>query len=363
VRVDQVLPNFVAHDAIGNHTLQLRRSLRAAGIESDIYAEVIDGRLAGEARPWTECPTARRDDRVLLYHASTDSPMADWLVALSARGQRVLCDYHNITPAAYFTRWEPDAARSMERGRAELAQLAPHVELAVADSRFNEAELTAVGYRSTATCHLLVDLEEYHRPPDARTVERLRRARDRGRSHWLFVGRIAPNKCQHDVIGAFALYRKAFDPAARLTLVGGVTSARYLRALHQLAGDLELGSSLEVVSGIGFTELLAYYASADVFVCLSEHEGFCVPVLEAMELGLPVVAYAAAALPETVGTAATLLADKDPLEVACAVHGLLADDGRRLGQVKAGRERAAAFSLPRTSEHFVRTLSGAMAVG
>jgi L-malate glycosyltransferase len=362
VRIDQLLPNFVAHDAIGNHTLQLRRALREAGIESDIYADVIDARLAAEARPYRDCPRPDAGGHALLYHASTHSPMAGWLGERARGGQTVLVDYHNITPASYFARWEPEASRSMGLGRREVAALAPAVELAVADSQFNEAELVELGYRRTGTCHLLVDLEEYHRDPDPRTLERLRRRRQGGGARWLFVGRVAPNKCQHDIIGAFALYVRAFDPGARLTLVGGVTSQRYLRALEQLTAELGVAEQVEILSGITLGELLAHYATADVLVCLSEHEGFCVPLLEAMELGVPVVAYGAAAVPETVGDAATLLAAKDPLDVACAVQALLADDGRRAAQVAAGRARATQFALAQTSAHFVVTLTRAMTV-
>ena len=133
------------------------------------------------------------------------------------------------------------------------------------------------------------------------------------------MGRVAPNKCQHDVVGAFAVYRRVFDPQAHLTLVGGGTSPNYLAAVHRLIGELDLGDSVEILSGVGDAELLAHWAVADVFVCMSEHEGFCVPILEAMELGVPVVAYGAAAVPETLGGAGIVLDDKDPLEVAKAV--------------------------------------------
>ena len=125
----------------------------------------------------------------------------------------------------------------------------------------------------------------FERGQDTRAnFNRLRRRRDSGGPQWLFVGRVAPNKCQHDVVAAFALYRRLFEPSARLTLVGGATSVRYLRALQQLVADLGLGESVEVLDNVEFRDLLAYFATADVFVCLSEHEGFCVPVLEAMVL-------------------------------------------------------------------------------
>ncbi|MHB1533289.1 MAG: glycosyltransferase [Acidimicrobiales bacterium] len=357
MRIDQFVPGFAKHDAIGNHVMQIRRSLRAAGFASDIYGEVIDSRLTAEARDYHDAP--RSDPaRVLLYHASTHSDMAAWLEDRAHEGQPLLCDYHNITPAAYFMRWEPDAARSMEQARVELRSLAPHTRLAMADSSFNAAELAEIGYTQTTVCPLLVDLDEYHQAPSGRTLERLRQARRIGGPHWLFVGRVAPNKCQHDVVAAFAVYRRIYEPGARLTLVGGATSIRYRRALEQLVADLELGGSVEILENLAFPDLLAYFAAADVFVCLSEHEGFCVPVLEAMELGVPVVAYAVAALPETLGAAGCLLDDKDPLVVAAAVHDILSSEDLRADLVGAGRARAGELSLESTSKHLVATLIG-----
>jgi glycosyltransferase involved in cell wall biosynthesis len=353
LRVDQYIPTFAPHDAIGNHTLQVRRALREAGYESDIWAEDVHPPLRREARPYLEDLVRPGAGRLLLYQSSTSSPMAAWLAGRARRGEVLLSNYHNITPSEYFARWEPSAAKSMDRAREELSALAPHVTLALADSAYNEADLVEVGYKSTAVCPLLVDLDEYQRPPDQATLSRLRRRRARSGANWLFVGRLAPNKCQHDVIGAFAVYRRVFDPGARLTLVGGATSFQYFRALQRLADELGLGESLEFLSGVGEAELLAHWAVADVFVCLSEHEGFCIPLLEAMSLGVPVVAYAASAVPETLGGAGVLLEDKDLLAVAQAVAEVCRPGPDRERLVKAGRERASLFSLANTSKRFV----------
>jgi glycosyltransferase involved in cell wall biosynthesis len=359
VRLDQLIPSFARHDAIGNHVLQVRRVLQGAGIESDIWFEAIDPALRRHARPYTEHPGGMKDGAVL-YHASTGSDMAGWLLERSAGGLRIFSDYHNITPAEYFEFWLPEATANMVAAREQLAELAPVTEMAIADSKFNEEELIATGYRRTAVCRLLVDTDRYHDPPDGRTLARLRRRRDSGGSTWLFVGRIAPNKCQHDVVAAFAVYRRLFDPSARLTLVGGPTGARYQRAVRKLGDELGLGDSVELLEGVDHPELLAHFHCADVFVCLSEHEGFCVPVLEAMELGLPVVALAAAAVPETVGAGGVLLAGKDPLEVACTVDVLLGDDARRAELIAAGRRRAGELSLAHTSRQLLEVLTAAL---
>ena len=360
MRVDQYVTGFAPHDAIGNHALQVRRVLRQAGYRSDIWAEVIHPPLDYEARPYRD-DTAGPDGRVLLYQCSTNSALAPWLAARADQGERLLSYYHNITPARYFERWHRPTARAMDQARRELAMLAPKVELALAISVFNETELLATGYANTALCPLLVDLDEYHQPPNPKVLDRLRRRRERSGAQWLFVGRFAPNKCQHDVIGAFAAYRHLVDPAARLTLVGKASQPRYRWALERLAHQLQLGDSVELLGDLPAPDLLAHWAVADVFVCLSEHEGFCVPLLEAMELGVPVVAFSAAAVPGTLGPAGILLEDKDPLIVARAVEEACRPGRRRQDLVAAGRARAASFSLRLTSARLLEVLGAHLA--
>jgi glycosyltransferase involved in cell wall biosynthesis len=357
VRIDQYLPVFAPHDAIGAHVLLVRRVLHDAGWDSDIYAEVVDASLAGEARPWLEGPARSDPDRLVLYHASTHAPLASWLVDRARRGQRLLVDYHNITPADYFRRWLPAAAQEMVLAREELAQLAPLAELGLADSEFNRVELADLGCPSTIACPLLVDLAGYREPPDPEVLAHLRRRHERGGASWLFVGRLAPNKCQHDIVAAFAVYRRLADPAARLTLIGGATAPRYRSALERMIEELGLEGSVELHAGLPHESLLAHFLTADVMVCLSEHEGFCVPLLEAMELGLPIVAYPAAAVPETVGDAAVLVPDKDPLAVATAVADLLGDRASCQRLVDAGRRRARRWDLTASAGRWVETLA------
>jgi glycosyltransferase involved in cell wall biosynthesis len=351
LRVDQYLPDLAPHDAIGNHVVQAQKLLRGAGFESEIWASFIHPPMAGRARPYTEAPDP--DAAVALYHASTHSDMAGWLHHRAGAGQRLLSYYHNITPSQYFARWDPAAATACDLARRELALLGPVTELALAASSYNEEELAGAGYTKTATSPLLLDLEAYHAPPRARLLERLLLERHGEGARWLFVGRLAANKCQHDVVAAFAVYRRMFDRRARLVLAGGITSPRYLSALRVMVRELDLGESVQFAGSLQFEDLLAHFAVADVFVCCSEHEGFCVPIIEAMELEVPVVAFRAAAIPETVADAGIVLDDKDPLAVATAVADLMADDRQRAELRAAGRRRASDFTLERTSKQFL----------
>ena len=289
--VHQFLPTFAGRDAIGMHCSRLQRILRDAGYDSEIYAaDAHDDvrHLVRDSRDF-RVPPGQQDSTWALYHFSVGSPLVEHLETL---GIPVGIDYHNITEARYFLRWEPVAASIMYEGRRQLASIAKRTQFALADSSFNEHELVSLGYAPTAVAPILIDFHDYDDAPDPATLERRTQRRAGGGADWLYVGRIAPNKCQHDVIASFAAYRALFDRDARLTLVGGHSSIRYARELDRLVHDLGIADAVTITDVISHAELLACYRTADVFVCLSEHEGFNVPVLEAMYFGVPVVAYA-----------------------------------------------------------------------
>jgi glycosyltransferase involved in cell wall biosynthesis len=357
--VHQFLATLAGRDAIGMHTLRMRRLLRDAGFASEIYALDTHDDVRGESKDPLAFHTRSRADHDcwILYHFSIGSALTDIVRAIDAP---LALDYHNITEAKYFWRWEPRAAARMLDGRRQLAEIAPEAAFAIADSAFNEAEVAALGCPRTAVAPILLDFHDYDSPPDAALLDRRRRARDAGGTDWLAVGRIAPNKCQHDVIAAFAAYRRLHDPRARLTLVGGQSAGLYWRELHRLAADLGIAGAVRFTDVVTHAELLACYRTADVFVCLSEHEGFNVPVLEAMHFDVPVVAYAAAAVPGTVGEAGLLLTDKDPVTVATAVERVRSDPALRTRLLGAGRERVEQFSIARTGPLLIEALTTLM---
>jgi len=357
--IHQFLSTFAGRDAIGAHTLRLRRLLREAGFRSDIYAVDTHDDVRTEALDAAAFTrrTGETSDPWILYHFSIGHPLFDRVRGLDAQ---LALDYHNVTDAKYFWRWEPRAATTMLEGRRQLAVAAPAVRFGVADSEFNKRELDALGCPRTAVAPILFDFREYDAAPDAGLLAARRRARAAGGLDWLAVGRIAPNKCVHDVVLAFATYRKIHDPRARLTLVGGQSAGLYWRALHTLVAELDIADAVTFTDVVTRAELFACYRTADVLLCLSEHEGFNMPVVEAMHFDVPVVAYAAAAVPDTVADAGLLLTDKDPLVVATAVERLRSDPSLRQGLVEAGRKRAEHFSIERTGPHWIDTLTALM---
>ncbi|MDP9404539.1 MAG: glycosyltransferase [Actinomycetota bacterium] len=350
--IHQFIPTFAPRDAIGTHARHAQRILRDMGLESEIYADGYRGGPRGQAqsyRSFARRGRARAERTWLLYQLSTGSPVFDFLMT---RPEPKLVNYHNITDASLYRAWEPRVCVELAEGRRQLRELAPRVELGIAVSEFNRADLEGAGYARTTVAPVLVDLEAARVAPDAATVSSLGAAKRGGGADWLFVGRVAPHKCQHDVVRAFAAYRAAYDPRARLHLVGGTGSHAYLVALQRYVGALGLAGDVTIAGSVRQSVLAAVYRSADVFVCLSEHEGFCVPIVEAMRERVPVVAFAAAAVPETVAGAAVLLGAKDPMTVAAAVHRVLSDEALRGRLGAAGVERASHFTLERASRRF-----------
>jgi L-malate glycosyltransferase len=297
-----------------------------------------------------------RPGDVLVYHVAIGSVVADFV---RQRRESLVVDHHNITPPELYQRWEPDAAYGCAWGRAQLPELAPRTVLGVADSTYNEDELRRAGFAETATAPILLDpavFDSGDAGVDATALARLLETKTG--ADWLFVGRVSPNKCQHDVIKAFAAYHRMYDPSARLHVVGGSSSGAYWAALEGYVEALGLTRAVRLTGAVSAGELLAHYRVADAFVCLSEHEGFCIPLLEAMAGRVPIVAFASSAVPGTLGDAGVLLASKRPATVAAAVSRVLSDEGLRTAMVAAGAARLDAFSLPRTRDRWLEVLRG-----
>jgi glycosyltransferase involved in cell wall biosynthesis len=326
--------------AVGTHTLRLQRVIRERlGCDSEVFAlEVRGDYSASDATLYGR--RARAGD-VLLYHLAIGSKLAE-LVA--SRAEPLIVDYHGITPPEYFYRWEPGTAAGCEAGLAELRQLASRASTGIAHSEFTRADLLDNRYAATCVAPVLFANEAIATTPDPACLDRLTTANAGGGRDWLFVSRIAPHKCQHDLVKAFAVYRRVYDPAARLHLVGGSSSTLYADALRSFIENLGLSDAVRMPGPVPDADLAAYFATADVFVGLSEHEGFGVPFLEAWHGGVPVVVYGAAAVPETVGEAAVVLPTKQPATVAAAVARVLNDDVVRTALVAAGRHRLSEIS-------------------
>ena len=333
-RVHQLVAALSYGDAIGNEALAIQGHLRRAGFESDIFAERVHPRMAHLARPLWEYGEVSSPETVCLFHFSIGSAAGRLIYHAP---DRLVTIYHNITPADWFLGFHPHLAGLCHHGRRELAAFASRTELGLADSEFNRRELEAAGYLQTAVLPIVLDLDDYRRP--ASPVAR--RLYDDGRVNVLFVGRIIPNKRIEDLIGVFALYQRHVEPRSRLLLVGDYRGhERYYDRLQERVR--RLGADEVVFTGhVDDDDLRSYYSAGDVFLCLSEHEGYCVPLIEAMAFGLPVIAYDAGAVAETLRGGGILLREKPP-EVVAELLGRIHEDGALRATVLRTQERALA---------------------
>jgi glycosyltransferase involved in cell wall biosynthesis len=250
---------------------------------------------------------------------------------------RLVAIYHNITPAEFFLGFHPHLAGLCHHGRRELEAFAPRTRLALGDSEYNRRELETAGFEHTGVLPIVLDLAKYDSPPSP-VVRRLYHDE---RTNILFVGRIIPNKRIEDLVRTFAAYQRWVEPRSRLLLVGDTRGfERYFDRLQELVSELRV-DEVVFTGQVDDDELYACYREADVFLCLSEHEGFCVPLQEAMHFGVPVVAYDAGAVRETLHGGGVLLEEKQPEEVA-ELLGRLHEGSPLRGAVLDSQERAMA---------------------
>jgi glycosyltransferase involved in cell wall biosynthesis len=351
VIVNQWLQAAHAGDAVGDNARALRELIRAQGHESEIYALTIEEGLAHEIKPWTD-PASRSGD-VTFLHFTLPSPMTDAIARLP--GTRVLV-YHNVTPARFFAPFDDTICRLVTLGRRDLATLADRVDLAVGVSEFNRQELESLGFPRTAVLPLLVDTARLTAAEPVRSIERLLQD---GLVNILFVGRIAPNKKIEDHIRLAEQFKRYVDIYYRFIFVGKHDAVpRYFSAIRALVAEYKMLPDRFWFTGqVPDVELATYYRNAHAYVSLSEHEGFCAPLVEAMAMDVPVVAYAETAVPETLGGAGLAFRPKD-LEYAAELLGaVIYDESLREAVVAGQRRRLWDFSRAAVSERLTAILA------
>ncbi|MCL5048724.1 MAG: glycosyltransferase [Firmicutes bacterium] len=345
-RIDQVIPSIVEKDAVSNHTFTIQRVLHEMGFESEIYVDVIGPGCETRVQELPELEKFNDEKRLLIYQYSIGSRAANYFMA--AKGKKIV-DYHNIAPSHFFTRWLPSLAAESVLGRSQMLPLSKVSFAAVADSGYNAEELTQNGFKNVDVLPIMIDPGNLSAAPRPGLLNALS---EQEGTKWLFVGQLAPHKAQHNLIKAFYCYLKAYDTQAHLYIVGREMGPLYKAALVQFVDQIGISDSVTFTGGVTSEELVAYYKGCDVFASMSEHEGFCVPLIEAMHHEIPVVAYGQAAVPETIGEAGVVLSNNDPYETAAAVHILLEDKKLREELVASGKEKAAQFEIARTEEKF-----------
>lgn len=338
MRIDQWVPALHRGDAIGDSARLMRDAFRRWGHTADVWALELDADLRGDGRDFRDFRPGGPDDVVVLHYA-LPSPLS---VALAEYGGRRVLLHHNITPAEFFAEWDPELARICRLGQQQLRELVGHVDLALADSEFNRRELEQAGFGRTGVLPIYLDFARYAQPPSP-VLERML---DDGRHNLLFVGRVAPNKRHDDLIRLLAYWKRYIGPDVRLLLPGKLPGrGRYFEALQALHYEHGFGPDEVLFLGhVEHDELLACYRAADVFVSMSEHEGFGVPLVESMLVDLPVLAYRCTAIGDTLGDAGVQFTEKRLGEVAELAHALAIDEALRERVLVGQHRRVQAFA-------------------
>jgi glycosyltransferase involved in cell wall biosynthesis len=317
MQINQFIPSITPGDAVSNDALAIRSILRKNGYKSIIYAKFIHPRMLPYARPYFLYRGSK--ENILIYHFAVGGlKFSDFILNLP---DFKILKYHNITPPEYFENYDAHSYFICQQGLNELSEFKDHFNLGVGDSPFNCLSLKRVGFNRTFVLPILIDFSKYARYNE--TLENMLKSSNSKKI--IFVGRIAPNKKQEDVIKAFNHYQKKFNPFAMLYLIGKKQIKPYLKELEELIQKLDLSNNIIFTGKISESELNTYYRNADVFVCMSEHEGFCVPLVESMFFNIPIIAYDSSAIKDTLVNAGILFQEKNFEVIAQNIHKVLED--------------------------------------
>jgi len=344
-----MVPNLAFGDAVGNDILAIDRLLRAQGYHTKIMAKVVDPKLkSARAEIIKEVPRLNKND-ILIHHLANGDELLKQLPVCDAK---IVFRFHNITPAEYYFPYDANVYSICKKGREQLKEVNSLPDYCIADSDYNKQDLVNLGYRCPIEVNpVLVPLEDYDKQPNKAVVEKY----NDGWVNIIFVGRIAPNKKQEDVIKTFSWYKKHLNNKSRLFLVGGDSTVKYTQRLKEYVEFL--GSDDIYFTGkIPFVDILAYYRIASVFLCMSEHEGFCVPLVEAMKFHIPIVARSSSAIPYTLGNAGVIIKDNNPVIASLAIERVLDDESFRNTIIKRQDERLSYFSYDNVGSQFLRII-------
>jgi len=315
MKIHQFATSLTYGDAISDEMLEIQAVLREEGFESEIFVRFFDPRMAKFMHDYKEYKKFSSPDNVVIFHFSIGSPVSKMVFRIP---DKKIMIYHNITPYDYFLDYHRILARECYKGRLEIRLFADKVDLALGDSDFNRKELENVGYPETGVLPLLLNYSKFDKADDPVTQQIF----SNGKFTLLFVGRVIPNKKFEDTIKAFFYYKRYFNNESQLILAGDYRGQeRYYSALCSLIDNLGV-EDVFFTGHIDFPELAAFFKIADVYLSMSEHEGFGVPLLEAFYNRIPVVAYAAGAVEETMNSGGILLRDKDFLKTAVVLNKL-----------------------------------------
>lgn len=343
--VHQWLPGFTSGDAISNDAIVMQEVIRELGYQSEIFCPFrhVSPKVRNLCKDWDTYSNYSSPQNAVIYHFSIGSPLSEKYRTLP---DKKILIYHNITPDIYFRAVNAEKALVLYQGRQELQTLSSVEQIAVADSEYNRLELEKWGYKNTDVLYPFIDITGLSCKPDKKILNQYK-------DDWvnlLFVGRVTPNKKIEDVIKIFYYYKNTINPKSRLFIVGSfVGMEKYCSYLRALALEMDLPNVI-FAGHVTTQELVAYYKVSTVFVCMSEHEGFCIPLVESMYFSIPIVAYSAAAVPYTLDGSGVLADEKDFPYIAELVNILATEDSVRQRVVGAQKKRLEDFNRDKITE-------------
>lgn len=353
MKIIQLITTIAYGDAVGNDAFAIMRVLRELGYETGIYAENIDDKLEKSqfVKHVSELPELEKNDIVIFNH-STGTELCYSLPKIKARKMMI---YHNITPPEYFSMYNKSAEKVCAYGYEGTGRLSGEIEYVIADSKYNAEDLKKMGYKCPMFVRpILIPFDDYKKDPDETVIDRYT---NDGYVNIVFVGRVAPNKKHEDIIAAFAYYKRHINARSRLILVGSDGNMeQYSAALKGYVDALCLNDVI-FTGQVKFNAILAYYRIADIFLCMSDHEGFCVPLVEAMFFKVPIIAYNSSAIEETLGGSGFLIDSKDPVFTAKLIDKIIKNKELRDSIIKEQSERLKYFSYDNMREKLLEGLT------
>ncbi len=338
-------------DAIGNEALYMNTLLKGAGYNSKIYAEYIPTESLRKTNFFFKKSIKCNKEDIILYHLSTYSVINDWILTQKCRKIMI---YHNITPPSFFENYSRKDKDLCLNGYIQTEKLKNEFDLVLADSNYNNEQLNKLGFSCPIKIlPVLLSFDDYKKVPEKEIVEKY----SDDYINIIFVGRIVPNKCQEDIISAFSYYQKYYNPKSRLFLVGKYTGMeKYYLRLRDYADKLKI-NNIDFLGHVTFKELLAYYYVSNLFLCMSEHEGFCVPLVEAMFFKKPILAYNSTAVAETIWPGGVLMDKKNPLEAAALINMILTDERLKNIIINNQKEKLFDYCPEKTANLFLSYIS------
>ena len=304
MKVHQIVTSLTYGDAISNETLAIKKFLNEEGIESEIYGYYHHPKLSKYFNHYSSFLSQSSKDDILIFHFSIGSPVSK--TYFQAKEKKIMI-YHNITPYKFFENYHRILAKECYKGRLELEKFVNKTDLGLGDSEYNRLELEELGFKKTGVLPIVMDFAKFDR--DGSKIIKSLYGDDK--FNILFVGRVIPNKKIDELVKLFAIYQRYYNPNSRLIIAGEYRGfERYLSDIYQIIGKYQVKDVI-LTGHISFNDLVAFYKIADLYISLSEHEGFGVPLLEAFYNKIPVIGYDAGAVKETMNGGGIIIKEKN----------------------------------------------------